>query len=150
MASHSWGKRRTECERCGIYSREFDNTLPHPRCTGDAYICRVARKLLHLAPYGLIEYIEPVLSPVGLHWDTELTSATAEFTRKKMVPWQMTAGLLCMAIDFILNVHAIETNPTIHGLRVAIRSDPKRCPILADSLEEAGCERLILEALRTP
>jgi len=57
------------------------------------------------------------------------------------------AELVAAAVNYRVNG---PLSLAVRGLLEAIRTDPTRCPILADSLQEAGCEdEALLAALRT-
>ena len=97
-------------------------------CTGNAYICRVARKLVCLI------------------------AADSEFLDPGPQPWtidrEQFADLVAHATDaWVYDPKQV----TIRNLAESVRTDPTVCPILADAIEEAGCHYPeLLEALRTP
>jgi hypothetical protein len=104
--------------------------MPMPAsCTGNAYICRVARKLERI-----VELHERVLR---YGWSVP--------------PWQMDGkqflALVALAVGYECPGRV---RGAVAGLLKAVETNPGVCPILADALEEAGCMDADLSAaLRT-
>src|SRR5262245_23097595 len=120
------------CPKCGINWIEAmrceaesgdPNNFPHAQpCTGNAYICRVARKIRPLA--FIWASIRTGLGP----------GSGAEFRYRE--PWEMTgphlAEVICATIPDKFWVGHVP------GLVNTIETAPTVCPILADALEDAG------------
>lgn len=119
-----------------------------PLCTGNAYICRVARKLAgwFVATQNR-QHLPYFTFGVRGYMSTRVTEIRA---------WDMTVDEFARLIDKVLSLVINLWSPplannTMVGLVERIKTDPTVCPILADALEEAGCEdSSLLEALRAP
>lgn len=136
-----------ECGHCGIRLEELprrdvwechkDGLIPFGDCTGNAYVCRVARKLIALCPDA--QPIDPA--------DAEIEWRNMAIPFARVPPWAMTAPVFFVLVDSIIG---IPSNDTIRYLTSRLMADPNVCPILADALEEAGCtDSALLDALRT-
>jgi hypothetical protein len=121
------------CKKCGVTWNEaiFEAGLAdigrHP-CTGDAYICRVARKLDRLVAA-----------------DSEWSGPTGP------PPWTLDKDQFADLVERVAAAWVLDPkHETVRGLAEAVRTNPTVCPILADAIEEAGCfYPELLEALRT-
>ncbi len=133
---HDWSG--PVCLRCGIADvewsgQEFEWSPLENECTGNAYICRVARKI-----YAIRGSEGDYLNPNWLR------------------PWELGPVdfklLVKMAVQlFVPMFSGNGVTETAFALMESIPKNPGVCPVLADALEEAGCEdQALLEALRTP
>lgn len=127
------------CENCGATNAELSSAgdrgnyheLIH--CTGNAYVCRVARKIPPIVRF--------YVTPAGEE------PMTRHFYRVKD-PWEMTPADLCLAVHS--NIPQGIDNSIVWSLCATIRTNPAVCPVLADAIEEAGCDdQELLDALRT-
>lgn len=156
MRTHHFENETKSCAWCGITTDEWievSAALNHP-CTGNAYICRVGRKLLRLSRYGRIEYAEanPIKGFDFSIGERLISPYERTIDIKTMVPWTMTGRLLEMAIRCVMSQHGWGTDgAVVSGLLSAIPDNPGVVAVLADQLEQDGCEDLdLLAALRTP
>lgn len=149
---HEWDKIGLVCSRCGVTERELyigDGDVGYAHgtvyylqgpCTGNAYVCRVARKL----EVALDERHPKIL-----------TTKQINGAWTGMRPWTFDGDELRSLIDRVIHKDRghdfiYPKYPSAVPLLAAIKSDPTVCPILADSLQAAGCEdAALLEALRT-
>jgi hypothetical protein len=101
-------------------------------CTGNAYICRVARKIRARFPGFWFPYRNLGTAPPIRH------------------PWEMHAGELAAVLHGIRFLGVYVPNEATDGLIRRIKEDPTVCPMLADAIEEACCtDAVLLAALRT-
>jgi hypothetical protein len=130
---HRWieGSFEPSCEACGVLWTEYVAAVAP--CTGNAYVCRVGRKL----------WSEPVRR-IGKR----------PLTTEDVHPWILRrsefAEFLIAIIQSRWPAWPGSANPKIAGLVLRLHDDPTVCPILADAMEEAGCtDAALLAALRT-
>lgn len=123
------------CPQCGINWDEYvaqqweEGRWPrNGPCTGNAYICRVARKLLAAEPQ--------------ITYSGDVRSMLVGFR-----PWELKPADFRMIVNYKIG---ISTSEKATALIRRIPDDPSVCLILADALEEAGCTNTpLLDALRT-
>jgi hypothetical protein len=110
-------------------NRLYEN--PIEPCTGNAYICRVARKL-----WPLVALFE---------------SEPRDFVHG-LAPWNMDAESFATLVANATSGRCTRwVDGKVRGLLEAVEENPSVCPILADALQDAGCDdAALLEALRTP
>jgi hypothetical protein len=131
--SDSFG-RFDACKKCGVTWDEAISEAGladigrHP-CTGNAYICRVARKLDRLVAA-----------------DSEWSGPTGP------PPWTINREQFANLVARAAAAWVYDPKQvTVRNLAETVRTDPTVCLILADAIEEAGCfYPELLEALRTP
>jgi len=143
--NHEWSEQHIPflvptavCHRCGVTGREWldgGRSIAGP-CTGNAYICRVVRKIrvpgLNNGPWHKIVQREGFSTGV-----------------EEVHPWTATADMLRALIASVIEDRF--KVGAISGLLRSVAENPTVCPILADALEDAGCtDAALLEALRTP
>jgi hypothetical protein len=123
---------KSVCRRCGakVYGEFVAQSDLYRRCTGNAYVCRVARKL-----YPLVEQFESV--PRGF-WGLQ--------------PWNLDGEDFAQLVTDAVESRCLRSmTATVRGLLESVEENPGCCAILADSLEEADCtDAALLAALRTP
>ncbi len=130
------------CVRCGITYREwaevggFATRFEHP-CTGNAYICRVATKLK-----------QPGLNPSPQYRIEQGPNGGVQVPWREVKPWEMTSDELRKLVESCIEQKYRIGN--VADLTNEIVNRPEVCPVLADALEDAGCQdAALLAALRT-
>lgn len=152
--SHQWADSKIPflvpqdiCVKCGVKGSEllvlpFEWSPAEAPCTGNAYICRVARKLIAINPQHTRTWRE----------GNGTRTSDVPFPQ----PWQLTDDEMASIVWKLISLwwyrdpeHSLVQVPTtIRDLTLAA---PIPCPILADALQEAGCEdEALLAALRIP